>query len=208
MKRIFITFFIMILLFSNFAFANTNWNKINKMQEKLANDAVASLLEPYMSEDVAEVDRIIAYDQTGYGTGTEKENGIFSATASFDVIPFLEEGSNWTKNKRYMCFIKFEKGENEYIVKDVSLYPDNYDKFLERFEEWKQNKESTEYNENLEKTENIETKETVIISSGEEKLFEAKNEKFIIKMNIYGICIIMIIISIILIEKSKKTDKA
>ena len=46
------------------------------------------------------------------------------------------------------------------------------------------------------------------IDKEEEKLFEAKNEKFIIKMNIYGICIIMIIISIILIEKSKKTDKA
>ena len=63
---------------------------------------------------------------------------------SFIVTPVNEDNTTWNKHGD-ICFASFSKVDGEYVLYKISRYPDNYDKFLERFEEYKKN--NTETNE-------------------------------------------------------------
>lgn len=122
-----------LILISNSVFATENWQKENKKRETAYKAALESYLEPFKAEEIPEEDRIKDYIYTGFGDGIDGH-----VTISFQVTPVNENNTTWSKNWNY-CFAVFSKVNDEYVLEKISRYPDNYDKFLERFEEYKKN---------------------------------------------------------------------
>ena len=141
MKKIYsgIILFITLILISNFVFATEYWEKENKKRETAFKLALDSYMKTFMTEETPEEDRITDYTYTGFG-GSEKEgdeNKLFITISTY-VTPVNEDNTTWSKNGDY-CFAVFSKVNDEYVLDRISRYPDNYDKFLERFEEYKKN---------------------------------------------------------------------
>lgn len=158
MKKICVSFLILLLVFSTQAFAIEDWNKENKKREEAVKKSVAEFLEPYMDESTPENERIISYDHTGGGYDFSKEEeGIFKADAYFNVKPYSEEDTIW-KLEHNLLFLEYSIVDGEYILEWASLTPKNYDKFLERFEEYQKNgQENVEIQSvQAEKIENLE----------------------------------------------------
>ncbi len=159
MQKICISFIILLLIFSTQAFALEEWGERNKK----INDAISSTLkeymEPYKSENVPENERIISYDYRGgsYDYSRESE-GIFKASINYAVKPYVEENTIWRLEENYL-FIEYSIVDGEYIAKNISATPENYDKFLKRFEEYKKNgNESIEIDAiQVEKTEELKS---------------------------------------------------
>ncbi len=159
MQKICISFIILLLIFSTQVFALEEWGERNKK----INDAISSTLkeymEPYKSENVPENERIISYDYRGgsYDYSRESE-GIFKASINYAVKPYVEENTIWRLEENYL-FIEYSIVDGEYIAKNISATPENYDKFLKRFEEYKKNgNESIEIDAiQVEKTEELKS---------------------------------------------------
>lgn len=159
MRKICISFIILLLIFSTQVFALEDWGARNKKIDDAVNKALSEYMEPYKSEAVAENERIISYQYRGGSFDYSKESeGIFKASINFDVEPYSEENTIWRLMDNYL-FIEYEIIDDEYIVKSVSTTPENYDKFLERFEEYKKNGFATVENQAIqaEKTEDLES---------------------------------------------------
>ena len=63
-----------------------------------------------------------------------------------NITPATENNTTWSKHGD-ICFVVFSKVNDEYVVDKISRYPDNYDKFLEKFEEYKKNNSETDKKE-------------------------------------------------------------
>lgn len=156
MKKIYsgIILFIVLMLMSNFVFATEYWEVENKKIETACKVALDSYMKTFMKEETPEEDRIKDYTFSGYGMSNgEDENKIYMHI-TMNITPVNENNTTWSKNSN-ICFVVFSKVNDEYVVDKISRYPDNYDKFLEKFEEYKKN------NSEIDKKETIQFKEKV-----------------------------------------------
>lgn len=192
MKKICITFAILLLIFSAQVFAMEDVQALNKKREEASVKSLEELMEKYKTDEVPEEERIIDYQWCGGGYDfTKEDEGIFSVTNNFTVTPYLEENSVWKKDFRYISFAEFSVVDGEYILKNVSLKPENYDKFLERFEEYQKNKGQNETVEvqvvSAEKTEELKSNQIEKMS----------NIIFISSSIVFGIIILIVLGNII-----------
>lgn len=168
MKKMCISFTIFMITLSLAINVFATENITYKKQKKAFEEALSVLLEPYKKEDIAENERIIDYAYNGFGLSEEDENHL-SVNITFDVIPVMEDSDFWT-NKGYnqICFAKFLVENGEYVLESVSLKPENYDKFLEGLEKYKEEKTNqndiSEVKKDDVKLDNI--KKTIYIVSG------------------------------------------
>lgn len=146
MKKIcsIIALFGILILISNTVFANEYWEKENKRREKLYESELDKYMQNFMTEETPEEDRITSYEFSGYGYAdkgeTDKELNV---SISFRVTPVNENNTTWNKHDN-ICFAVFSKVDDEYVLERISRYPDNYDEFLKRFEEYKNSPKNTE----------------------------------------------------------------
>ena len=172
MKKICISLIILLLIFSTQVFALEDWGAKNKKIDDAVNKALSEYMEPYKSEDVPENERIINYFYSGgsFDYSKEESDGIFKASIEYDVEPYSAENTIWRLMDNFL-FVEFNIVDGEYIVNKVSTTPENYDKFLERFEEYKKNGAQNvetiavqgEKNEDL-KSNQIETMSNIIFT--------------------------------------------
>lgn len=132
-KSFLIIFTFILILFSTRVFATEYYNIDNKDRSKIFEKAFNEWIETYKGENVPEEERIIGYDFTGWGLAESNVNRI-RVTLSFSVTPFSENNIWRTDN---MCFLEMTNVNGEYQVDYISQIPRNYDKFLERFNEYK-----------------------------------------------------------------------
>ena len=196
MKKICLSFtiFIIIVSFSISVLAAPYDNAIYKKREKAYKDALAELLEPYKKEDALEDQRITDYRYSGFGISHEDEKYL-KVSISYWVDPYLEESTFWSNSGHNgICFAEFLIEDGEYILEKISLEPENYDKFLEGLEEYKN------------------TRETQIVET-EENTNQTKNEDNTEITNITNIiyivsAIVLVIVIIVFIKsKNKKVNK-
>lgn len=130
-----------LILLPKVAFATEYWEKENKKREKVYETALKSYMEQFMLEETPEEDRIVSYEMNGYGMAQngETEDKLY-VSITFDVTPVNENNTTWSSYINH-CFAVFSKTNDEYMLDRISRYPDHYDEFLERFEEYKRNKQ-------------------------------------------------------------------
>lgn len=140
MKKICIYFSILLLIFSTQVLAYEDYDTGNRKRKEAGENALVEFLEKYKTEEVSEEERIIDYTNCGasYDFTKEGEN-IIGINVSFTVTPYLEGNSIWKKDFINICFMEFSIENDEYVLQKISLKPEKYDKFLERFEQYKQN---------------------------------------------------------------------
>ena len=186
MKKIFsiLIIFIILILMSNSVFASEYWEKENKKRENAFREALNSYMQTFMTEETPEEDKITSYEYTGFGVGEVDNENKLAVTISFNVTPANENNTTWFKHGN-CCFAVFSKINEENVLEKISRYPDNYDKFLEKFEEYKKN--------NKETTENIQIQG----QQAENNLANQEIEK--ISNTIYISCSIVLITIICLI---------
>lgn len=189
MKKVYsiVILFVILMLFSNSVFATEYWDKENKKRETAFKDALDSYMVTFMKEETPEEDKITNYEYSGFGIAAkgDTEDKLY-VNIFVNVIPVNESNTTWNKSSNY-CFATFSKVNGEYILEKISRYPDNYDKFLKRFEEYKKN--------------NPETLESVQIQ-GQETTNNLANQKIEKMTNIIVIvCSIILLVTICVIVK-------
>lgn len=146
-----IVIFIILILMVNSVFAGEIADRENKKRETAFKEALDSYMQEFMKEDTPEEDRITSYEYSGFGWNEKEENGekkIF-ATISFGTTPANLDNTTWYQYNN-MCFAVFQIVDDEYVLERISRYPDNFDKFMKRFEEYKKNGSSKRNEENTE----------------------------------------------------------
>lgn len=189
MKKVYsiVISFVILILFSNSVFATEYWDKENKKRETAFKNALDSYMVTFMKEETPEEDRITNYEYSGFGIAAkgETEDKLY-VNISVNVTPINENNTTWNKYNN-CCFATFSKVNGEYVLEKISRYPDNYNKFLEKFEEYKKN--------------NPETSESVQIQ-GQETTNNLANQKIEKMSNIIVIaCSIILLVTICVIVK-------
>ena len=144
MKKIFSIFIICVILImsSNMAFA-TNSNHEREKIEEVCKIALDSYMKTFMTEEIPEQDRIKDYNCITIQFSKDRENADkIDVNITVHITPENENNTTWNKTRNY-CFALFTKVDGEYILDKISRYPDYYDEFLERFEEYKKNNPTT-----------------------------------------------------------------
>lgn len=187
MKKICISFVILILMFTNICFADEN-NKeydmfFRKNSNKISDQATSDFeewIKKYQNEDVPENERIYSYRVGSQGYSSEiGDDGCFRANVAFYVETPSSE-SIW-KN-RNICFLRYAIVGDNMELKYIDRVPKNYDKFLERFEEYKANKEESE----------------ITTTSGEKNNYLSQTEEVIKLSNgIKIVCVVILMIAIL-----------
>lgn len=185
MKKIYsgIILFIVLMLMSNFVFATEYWEVENKKIETACKVALDSYMKTFMNDETPEEDRIKDYTFSGYGMSNGEDKNKMYMYITMNIIPVNENNTTWSKNSN-ICFVVFSKVNDEYVVDKISRYPDNYDKFLEKFEEYKKNNSETD------------KKETISIQGKSEKNLASQEIQKISNGLIIGFGILFIISSI------------
>lgn len=195
-----IVLFVILILVSNSALAGEIADRENKKRETAFKSALDSYMQEFMQENTPEEDKITDYEYSGLCWNEKEENGenkIF-ATISFGTTPANPDNTTWYQYNN-MCFAVFQIVDDEYVLERISRYPDNFDKFMERFEEYKKNGGSKRKEENTEvKTVQVETENS---NSGLE-IKKISNRIFYIS---FGVFIITLMILLITIYKRRKT---
>lgn len=148
MKKIYkiaILFGILILI-STSAFATEYAEKQNKKRENAYKAALDSYMKTFMTDETPEEDKISSYEYSGFGLTAkgETEDKLY-VNIAFNITPVNENNTTWSKYGNN-CYAVFSKVNDEYVLDRISRYPDNYEEFLERFEEYKKNKSETKEN--------------------------------------------------------------
>lgn len=171
MKKIYsgIILFITLILISNLALATEYWEKENQKIKTACEVALDSYMKTFMTEETPEQDRIKDYTFTGYGMSEGEDENKLYMHISMNIIPVNEDITTWSKHGD-ICFVVFSKVNDEYVVDRISRYPDNYDKFLERFEEYKKSDSETDKKETIsiqgESQNNLASQEIQKINNG------------------------------------------
>ena len=140
---IFIIFGILIIITNTVFATDYRYNKENKIIEETFKSALDSYMQTFMTEETPEQDRIKDYIYTGFAMSEERENdNKLYVNISFCVTPVNADNTTWNKGSN-RCFASFTKEDNEYELYKISRYPDYYDEFLLRFEEYKENNPTT-----------------------------------------------------------------
>lgn len=139
MRKICILFIILILICTTQVFALEAWGERNKKMDEAVNSTLKEYMEPYKAETVPENERVISYQYRGGSFDYSKEDeGILKISIQYDVEPYSKENTIWRLMDNYL-FVTYSIVDDNYVVKEISETPENYDKFLERFEEYKKN---------------------------------------------------------------------
>ncbi len=145
MKKIFITF-ILILTFVTLSiesYAKLDYNKINKQVEEISKKAVEQYAEQFKDESVPEEKRISDYSFSGYGVRENVGDDVCTKyTVDFNVTPVNKDNTIWLNTNIIFVDLKYEN--DEFTIEKIADKPENWDKFVERFEEYKNNKENNE----------------------------------------------------------------
>ncbi|MGN0993276.1 MAG: hypothetical protein ACI4PE_05090 [Bacilli bacterium] len=171
MKKIYsgIILFITLILISNLALATEYWEKENQKIKTACEVVLDSYIKTFMTEETPEQDRIKDYTFTGYGMSEGEDENKLYMHISMNIIPVNEDNTTWSKHGD-ICFVVFSKVNDEYVVDRISRYPDNYDKFLERFEEYKKSDSETDKKETIsiqgESQNNLASQEIQKINNG------------------------------------------
>ena len=171
MKKIMVSFMILLLIFSSPVLAV----KEDKQWDKVCYKTITEWLEGFKGDDVSEEKRIVDFQVGSYGTlgEVEKEDIHTKVIFQFRVTPYSEEKTTWKVGRPNLCFAEFEIVNGEYVLKSIYETPKDYDKFLERFEEYKKN------NENLETTEIREVQAIQETNLASEKITQMSHTIFI-----------------------------
>lgn len=194
-KKVFLIFTLVIAIIVTFSinfqsFADSAEDrKKNEARMEFAKEAFAEWMENLKSEETEENRRILSYQIGGYGYSAPDENKIVSMDISFRVEP-ASEISEWKNDVVYRAYIKVAENENsEFEIKYLSDKPENWDKFLERYNEWeKENADKIEVNS--------------VQGESEEKLVEPdeittmSNVISIISASVFAIVVISVFFSI------------
>lgn len=202
MKKLYISF---ILIFIIFAFSSrvfANYEGIENIKIRQAiNTASSEWLDTFKSEETPIEKRITSYELVGYGI-SYNENGELDVSINFNVTPYSEENTVWETKGNNIGFIKFKKINGEYEVEKISEVPENYDKFLEKFEEYK-----------IKHPEILENDTQIQSVAGKEENYNANktiekisNGVFAVSLTV-GIIVSMIIILTIYKKKIKNAGK-
>lgn len=187
MKKICISFIILLLILSTQVFAIDEYDLGSTKRFEASNSALTQLMEKYKTEEVSE-ERISDYMWCGMGGGfNQDEQDKIAITIHFTVTPYLEENSVWKKDFQYIAFAELSIINKEYVVEKVSLKPENYDKFLERFEEYKKSETVEIEAVQGEKTEELKA----------DKVEKMSNTIFISSSIIFTILVLGIIVNIL-----------
>ena len=202
MKKLYISF---ILIFIMFAFSTrvfADYEGIENQKVKKAIETASSeWLDTFKSEDTPIEKRITGYELAGYGT-SYIGNSELDVSIDFNVTPYSEENTVWETKGNNVGFIKFKKVDGEYEVERISEVPENYDKFLEKFEEYKST--NPEILENDTQTQSIAGKEENY--NANETIETISNGVFTVSL-IVGIIVSIIIILTIWKKKIKNAGK-
>lgn len=188
MKKILISFMITLLIFSSQVFAVEDWRKENKKREEAFEKALTELLEKYKDENIPENERILDYRYLGFGTSSVEEEELLKVYIGFIVTPYSSENTKW-EDSNNICFAEFSKVDGEYKLEWISLVPKNYDKFLERFEEYQKGLEDKV------EVETVQGEKNEDLKAG--KIQKMSNIIFISSSIIFGMIILLVIVKII-----------
>lgn len=202
MKKLYISF---ILIFIMFAFSSrvfADYDGIENIKIRQAiNTAGSEWLDTFKNEETPIEKRITSYELAGYGISYD-ENGELDVSINFNVTPYSEENTVWETKGNNIGFIKFKKVNGEYEVERISEIPENYDKFLEKFEEYKS--KHPDILENNTQTQSIAGKEDNY--NANETIEKISNGVFTVSL-IVGIIVGIIIILTICKKKIKNAGK-
>lgn len=202
MKKLYISFILIFIMvaFSSVVFAEYEGLE-NKKIRKAIETASNEWLDTFKSEDTPIEKRITNYELAGYGI-SYNENGKLDVSIDFNVTPYSEKNTVWETKGNNIGFIKFKKINGEYEVEKISEVPENYDKFLEKFEEYKI--KHPEILENDTQIQSVAGKEENY--NGNETIEKISNGVFAVSL-IVGIIVSMIIILTIYKKKIKNAGK-
>lgn len=187
MKKICVSFIILLLILSTQVFAIDEYDLGSTKQFEISQEALTQLLEKYKTDEVTEEERITDYMWCGIGGGIPDEQGISKMTIVFTVTPYLEENSIWKNDFQYIAFVELSVENKEYKIDKLSLEPENYDKFLEKFEEYQKNGEEVVQVEavSAEKTEDLKTN----------NIEKMSNIIFVLSSIVFGITVLLMIVN-------------
>ena len=145
MKKIFITFLIgilIILTLSVSSYAKINYDKINKQSREILTKALEQYIEAFKDESVPEEERILDYSMSGYGVRDYAYNEVSTKySVRFQVTPVNKDNTIWLP-KNNIIFVDLNYENDEFTIERISDKPENWDKFVERYEEYKINSEN------------------------------------------------------------------
>lgn len=110
----------------------------NQRIEDLYKETLDEWIKQYMGDEVPENQRVTGYHINGYMYGEENDE-VFSPVVYIGVDG-ISEDSIWDKNDNPI-YLKFKIVDGDYIFESASMYPENYDEFMQAFEEYEKNKE-------------------------------------------------------------------
>lgn len=160
----------------------------NKTREKAFEKAFTDWIEQFKSEDTPEEKRIVDYQMTGYGISSDLESEVLTANISFNVVPYSEENTVWQKAGN-SCFVRFLVENGEYKLERISELPENYDKFVEKFEEYK--KEHPEID--------VKTEKVVENSQAKKADYNESNTVTKISIGVFAISLVVFILMLVLV---------
>ena len=202
MKKLYISFISIFIMFAFSSRVFADYEGIENIKIRQAiNTASSEWLDTFKSEETPIEKRITSYELVGYGI-SYSENGGLDVSINFNVTPYSEENTVWETKGNNIGFIKFKKVNGEYEVERISEIPENYDKFLEKFEEYKS--KHPDILENNTQTQSIAGKEENYNANG--TIEKISNGVFTVSL-IVGIIVGMIIILTICKKKIKNAGK-
>lgn len=202
MKKLYISFILIFIIGVSSSVVFADYEGIENIKIRQAiNTASSEWLDTFKSEEIPIEKRITSYELVGYGI-SYNENGELDVSINFNVTPYSEENTVWETKGNNIGFIKFKKINGEYEVEKISEVPENYDKFLEKFEEYK-----------IKHPEILENDTQIQSVAGKEENYNANktiekisNGVFAVSLTV-GIIVSMIIILTIYKKKIKNAGK-
>lgn len=155
--------------------------------EDLYKETLDEWIKQYMGDEVPENQRVTGYHINGYMYGEENDE-VFSPVVYIGVDG-ISEDSIWDKNDNPI-YLKFKIVDDDYIFESASMYPENYDEFMEAFEEYEEKKET------IVETTGIPAEKSYVAS--ENKIDELSSLIFI------GSAVVLVIVIVIAFKLKRK----
>lgn len=205
-NKILLGLILVAVLFSNINLVYASIGSYEKID--LTKEKICKYMDSFKENTVPEEVRIKDYQIQTIGDFGDKEEKI-SSFAQVMITPYLED-SKWKENaimqnynEKVFSMIFVEMSEDEYgnyVVDYIADTPKNYDKFLEKFEEYKKEHPETLQNE-------TQTNEEIEKISATKNNFTSVNEEIAKTSNIIKICCISTIVIVAIVILFKFTKK-
>lgn len=205
-NKILLGLILVAVLFSNINLVYASIGSYEKID--LTKEKICKYMDSFKENTVPEEVRIKDYQIQTIGDFGDKEEKI-SSFAQVMITPYLED-SKWKENaimqnynEKVFSMIFVEMSEDEYgnyVVDYIADTPKNYDKFLEKFEEYKKEHPEALQNE-------TQTNEEIEKISATKNNFTSVNEEITKTSNIIKICCISTIVIVAIVILFKFTKK-